>query len=238
MTGIDFLGSKLNPHRVDVNTLNWSETLVTVHMVLLSYLCPIWLLIIKTFVQPSHFRDFGNADHITHQKSKVEHRKQLSRNYNGLKQENNWYQNDWYQNLCVRCAQEASLLLTWRWFFLPGDPTMSHWLQDFLAILWLTRPLKPPPTSSYGFSVTFSGRLLELWLRVIMGTTLGFDGAVWVGQAAGDPGTMRWPDGEVLELGVKVNPERGRVGMRPPPVLVVLPSSCKAPRELRFSMER
>ncbi len=88
---------------------------------------------------------------------------------------------------------------------------MSHWLQDFLGILWLMRPLKPPPTSSYGFSIRFSGRLLELWLRVIVGTTLGFRGAVWAPEAAGVPGTMRWPDEEVGELGVKLNPDRGNV---------------------------
>lgn len=116
-----------------------------------------------------------------------------------------------------------------------GAPTTSHWLQDFLGILWL---LKPPPTSSYGFSVWFSDRLLELWLRVMVGTTLGFIGAVWGAGAAGDPGTMRWPDGEVGEFGVKLNPERGRVGKRPPPMLVWLSSLWKALLELRFSMER
>lgn len=115
---------------------------------------------------------------------------------------------------------------------------MSHWLQDFLGILWLARLLKPPPTSSYGFSTMFSGRLLELWLRVIMGTTLGFLGNVWVTEEAGDPGTTRWLDEEVEEFGVKVNPERGRVGKRPPPVLVWLSSPWKALLELRFSMER
>lgn len=71
-----------------------------------------------------------------------------------------------------------------------------------------------------------------------MGTTLGFRGTVWAAKAAGDPGTMRWPDGEVGELGVKVNPERGRVGKRPLPVLVWLSSLWKALLELRFSMER
>lgn len=115
---------------------------------------------------------------------------------------------------------------------------MSHWLHDFLGILWLTWVLTPPPTSSYGFSVRFSGRLLELWLRVIMGTTLGFRGTVWAEKAVGDPGTMRWPDGEVGELGVKVNPDRGKVGNRPPTVLVWLSSPWKALLELRFSMER
>lgn len=70
-----------------------------------------------------------------------------------------------------------------------------------------------------------------------MGTTLGFRGIVWDVKAAGDPGTDRWLEKEVEELGVKVNPEMGRVGNRPPPVLVW---SCpwKALLKLRFSMER
>ncbi|TNN82229.1 hypothetical protein EYF80_007597 [Liparis tanakae] len=103
-------------------------------------------------------------------------------------------------------------------------PTMSHWLHDFLGILWLTRLLKLPPTSSYGFSIRFSGRLLELWLRVIMGTALWCGGALCGAavEAAGHPGTMRWPDWELAELGVKVKlDKRGRVGKRPPPLLVV-----------------
>lgn len=56
---------------------------------------------------------------------------------------------------------------------------------------------------------------------MIVGTTLGFSDAVETVEAARDSGTMRWPDGEVGELGVKVNPERGRVRKRPPPMLVV-----------------
>lgn len=118
---------------------------------------------------------------------------------------------------------------------------MSHWLHDFLGILWLTRLLKLPPTSSYGFSIRFSGRLLELWLRVIMGTALWFGGALCGAavEAAGHPGTMRWPDWELAELGVKVKPDmRGRVGRRPPPLLVLLSSPWKALFELRFSMEQ
>lgn len=107
---------------------------------------------------------------------------------------------------------------------------MSHWLQDFFGILWFTRLLKPPPTSSYRFSVRFSGRLLELWLRVIVGTTLRFGDAFW---SAGDTGTIRCPDGEVE---VKVTLEKGKVGKLPPPVLVL---SWKAllKLRLRFSME-
>lgn len=114
---------------------------------------------------------------------------------------------------------------------------MSHWLQDFLGTLWLMRLPSPPPTSSYVFSVRFSGRLLELWLLVIMGTTLGFLGAVSGAVTAGDLGTMRCPDGELEELGVKLNPERGRVGKRPVLVLVLLSGPWKALLELRFSME-
>lgn len=72
-----------------------------------------------------------------------------------------------------------------------------------------------------------------------MGTTLGFGGgAFWAVEAVRDPGTMRWPDGEVEELGVMGNPERDSVGKRLPPVLVLLPSPWKALLELRFSMER
>lgn len=74
-----------------------------------------------------------------------------------------------------------------------------------------------------------------------MGTTLGFGGGAVCGavEAVGHPGTMRWPDGEVAELGVKVKPDqRGRVGKRPPPGLVLLSSPWKALLELRFSMER
>lgn len=70
-----------------------------------------------------------------------------------------------------------------------------------------------------------------------MGTALGFCGAVCVVEVTGDPGTMRWPDGEVGELRVKVNPERGRVVKRLPPVLVLLSCPFKALLELRFSME-
>lgn len=73
---------------------------------------------------------------------------------------------------------------TCRWLFLPEAPATSHWLQDFLGILWFVRLLKPPPTSSYGFSIRFSGRLFELWLRVIVGTTLGFVGAVCAVEVA------------------------------------------------------
>lgn len=89
---------------------------------------------------------------------------------------------------------------------------MSHWLHDFLGILWFMWLPRLPPTSSYRFSAVFSGRLLELWLRVIMGTTLWLRGTVWVLKAPAEPGTMRWPDGEVGQLGVKENPESGRVG--------------------------
>lgn len=115
---------------------------------------------------------------------------------------------------------------------------MSHWLLDFFGTLWLTRPLKPPPTSSYGFSIRFSGRLLELWLRVIMGTTLGFDGTVLDVEATGGPGTVRWPDFEEGELGEKGTPESGKVGKVPLPVLEWLSSPWKALLEVRFSMER
>lgn len=71
-----------------------------------------------------------------------------------------------------------------------------------------------------------------------MGTSLGFCCAFWSVEGAGEPGTMRWPDGEVGELGVKVNPERGGVGKWPPPVLGLLTGPLKALLELRFSMER
>lgn len=125
-------------------------------------------------------------------------------------------------------------LPTCRWLFFLDVASMSHWLHDFLGILWMTWLPKPPPTSSYGFSITFSGRLLELWLRVIMGTTLEFRGTVWEVKGAADPGTVRWAEGELEELGVKVNPERGSVWKQAPPVLVW---SGKALLELRFSME-
>lgn len=116
---------------------------------------------------------------------------------------------------------------------------MSHWLQDFLGTLWFMRLPRPPPTSSYGFSVRFSGRLLELWLRVIMGTALGLSGAFrGVVEAAGHPGTMRWPEGEVGGSGVKVKPDQsGVVVERAPPLLVWLCGPWKALLELRFSME-
>lgn len=79
--------------------------------------------------------------------------------------------------------------------------------------------------------------MLELWLRVIVGTTLGFDDAVWATEAEGDPGTIRWLDWEVEEFEVKVNPERGSVGKRFTPMLVFLSDLWKALLELRFSME-
>lgn len=69
---------------------------------------------------------------------------------------------------------------------------------------------------------------------MIVGTTLGFDDAVWVTGAAG---TVRWPDWEVGEFEVKVNPERGRVGNRFTPALVFFSDLWKALLELRFSME-
>lgn len=56
--------------------------------------------------------------------------------------------------------------------------------------------------------------------------------------AAGDLGTIRWPDEEVKELGVKVDPERGRVGKCPPSVVALWSNPWKAQMELRFSMER
>lgn len=68
-----------------------------------------------------------------------------------------------------------------------------------------------------------------------MGTTLGFRGIVWDVKAVADPGTARWPEGVLGELGVNVNPERGRVWKQAPPALVW---SGKALLELRFSMER
>ena len=86
---------------------------------------------------------------------------------------------------------------------------MSHWLLDFLDILGQVRPLKPSFTSSYGFSGMLSpGRLLELRLRTMVGTTLCVLGAVGV---AVDLDTKRWPEGDVADLEEeKVDPERGR----------------------------
>lgn len=70
-----------------------------------------------------------------------------------------------------------------------------------------------------------------------MGTTLGFLGVVSGAVTAGDLGTMRYPDGELGEFGVKLNPERGRVGKWPLLVLLLLSGPWKALVEFRFSME-